>query len=306
MYDRQQMLNLNQIDTATVVGCGGTGWWTALFLAMSGTKKLILIDPDTIEMSNLNRLPVTQERVTEYKADVLQKMIIKLRPECMVETYWEELDLHNIELCRGVIFCCTDNIASQQLLCAYAKKHNLPYQRVGYDGTVLNVSQAYPLTFETDIDNGYEIVPSWVVPAATAGALAVFSQMCSNVVIMGDMKFLSIKEVSSIPQRIKEKWQEMFLTKVEEGDFYGYGYCDSCNRGDCSDCERGDCSNCDTVYSLKDEVSNLEKINEEIMYERDALENEKAFAEELVKELKEKVANLTKEIKTLKGGNNNE
>jgi bacteriocin biosynthesis cyclodehydratase domain-containing protein len=38
-----------------VLGCGGLGSWAVQALALSGIGRLTLIDPDTVELSNLNR-----------------------------------------------------------------------------------------------------------------------------------------------------------------------------------------------------------------------------------------------------------
>ena len=57
IYERQNLIkDLKIPETASVVGLGGTGFWTALLLAMSGVEELVLIDSDIVEVSNLNRL----------------------------------------------------------------------------------------------------------------------------------------------------------------------------------------------------------------------------------------------------------
>jgi bacteriocin biosynthesis cyclodehydratase domain-containing protein len=38
-----------------VLGCGGLGTWTAWSLATIGVGELVLVDPDTVDLSNLNR-----------------------------------------------------------------------------------------------------------------------------------------------------------------------------------------------------------------------------------------------------------
>jgi molybdopterin/thiamine biosynthesis adenylyltransferase len=64
-----------------VVGLGGLGSFVALELAYLGVGHLILIDPDRIELSNLNRLiGAAPEDAGRYKVDVFRELIERLTP----------------------------------------------------------------------------------------------------------------------------------------------------------------------------------------------------------------------------------
>ena len=57
-----------------IIGCGGLGTTTAQYLAMTGITKMVLIDFDKIEMSNLNRqLSFLEKDIGRNKAEVLKK-----------------------------------------------------------------------------------------------------------------------------------------------------------------------------------------------------------------------------------------
>jgi molybdopterin/thiamine biosynthesis adenylyltransferase len=64
-----------------VVGLGGLGSFVALELAYLGVGHLILIDPDRIELSNLNRLiGAGPEDAGRYKVEVFRELIERVAP----------------------------------------------------------------------------------------------------------------------------------------------------------------------------------------------------------------------------------
>ena len=76
MFERVEKLIgneiLNQIKTkwVAVVGLGGVGGYAVESLIRSGTEKIILVDFDTIDISNLNRQIITnQNNINKYKTD---------------------------------------------------------------------------------------------------------------------------------------------------------------------------------------------------------------------------------------------
>jgi len=68
-----------------VVGLGGLGSFVSLELAYLGVGHLILVDPDRIEFSNLNRLiGAGPEDVGRYKVDVFSELIGRVAPKVEV------------------------------------------------------------------------------------------------------------------------------------------------------------------------------------------------------------------------------
>ncbi|HKR47965.1 MAG TPA: ThiF family adenylyltransferase [Pseudonocardiaceae bacterium] len=68
-----------------VVGVGGLGSFAAVELAHLGVGHLTLIDPDRIELSNLNRLiGARPDDVGRYKVDVFRELIARVAPEVAV------------------------------------------------------------------------------------------------------------------------------------------------------------------------------------------------------------------------------
>jgi molybdopterin/thiamine biosynthesis adenylyltransferase len=261
IYERQNLISDLKIPkVASVVGCGGTGFWTAILLAMSGVEELILVDHDRVEVSNLNRLPLQESYVGVRKIAAIREFVAKIRKLVRIEEHDKRIEKpEDCIILRGMVFCCTDNLKNQQLICAYCKKNKIPYQRVGYDGTVLNVSKTFPLSFKQIPErDGYTITPSWVIPAVLASALGVSSKLYKELCIMDDIGKLHIQECSYVSRKIlddeREEEREDILDNINDYIPDGYGYCDDCSK--CSDCERVDldngygyCQDCEDRYT---------------------------------------------------------
>ena len=120
-----------------VVGCSGTGSPVIEQLARLGVGRLVIIDPDRVEVKNLNRiLNATMEdaRARRFKVDVLARAI-----RCMgLETEVVPLarDLHGADVVKMVaecdaVFGCMDNVDGRHLLNRLAVFYSLPYFDVG-------------------------------------------------------------------------------------------------------------------------------------------------------------------------------
>lgn len=71
-----------------VFGVGGVGSHCILALARCGIGKLILIDPDTVSLSNINRQAVAfHSTVGEYKTAVMRRIITDISPGTAVITH---------------------------------------------------------------------------------------------------------------------------------------------------------------------------------------------------------------------------
>ncbi|MBM7649003.1 tRNA A37 threonylcarbamoyladenosine dehydratase [Bacillus ectoiniformans] len=78
-------LELLKNSTVAVLGIGGVGSFSAEALARSGVGRLLLVDKDTIDITNVNRqLPALLSTVGEPKADVMKARIADINPECEV------------------------------------------------------------------------------------------------------------------------------------------------------------------------------------------------------------------------------
>ena len=82
MFDRLELLigkdKLEKIHSTKIllVGVGGVGGSCALSLVRSGIKDIVIIDYDTVDITNLNRQVVAfHSTIGQSKVDVLEKML---------------------------------------------------------------------------------------------------------------------------------------------------------------------------------------------------------------------------------------
>lgn len=75
-----------QKKTVAVLGAGGVGSFTMEALARTGVGRLILIDKDVVDITNVNRqLPALVTTVGQSKVEVMKRRIAEINPDCEVE-----------------------------------------------------------------------------------------------------------------------------------------------------------------------------------------------------------------------------
>jgi sulfur carrier protein ThiS adenylyltransferase len=80
-----------------IAGLGGLGSAVAIALARVGVGKLILVDFDVVEPSNLNRQQYLIDQIGLPKVEALQKNIATINPYVKIRTYHEKLVRSNME-----------------------------------------------------------------------------------------------------------------------------------------------------------------------------------------------------------------
>lgn len=169
IYNRQKELKLNKNQSVTIVGCGGIGYWVAKICAMSGIKKIVLFDPDTIEDINLNRMDVPMRFIGKNKADVAKIAIDSIRDD--VTCYSFPFKFNDMGDKTDWVIDCTDDADVQIENQEIARKMGSKYFKAGYDGENFGIHNAVAEWGEST--DGYTVVPSWSVPAMIVAALAV-------------------------------------------------------------------------------------------------------------------------------------
>jgi molybdopterin/thiamine biosynthesis adenylyltransferase len=170
VYKRQKDLNINTNQSITVVGCGGIGFWVCKLAAMSGIDKIYAFDNDIIEEHNLNRLDLPLSFIGKNKAEVTKQVVIHLRPDCTFFSMPFKYKGQNTN--TDWLVDCTDKVKVQEKNQEFAKQNGIKYFKAGYDGESFSIHNEVAEWGEIE-DEGYTIVPSWVVPAVLVASLAV-------------------------------------------------------------------------------------------------------------------------------------
>ena len=118
-----------------IVGLGGTGSIAAEQLAYLGVRKFILVDPDRIELTNLNRVVgACATDIGRFKTDVAADMIARIVANPVLQRIVGDVTRTRFarEL-RGAnfIFSCTDSHGSRAVIQQIAYQYLIPCIDVG-------------------------------------------------------------------------------------------------------------------------------------------------------------------------------
>ncbi len=113
-----------------LLGAGGLGSPTALYLAAAGVGTLGIVDDDEVDVSNLQRQVIhTTDRVGMAKVDSAEQTIAALNPDVKVNKYATRIDASNIiEIIEGydIIVDGVDNFPTRYLLNDATVRLNIP------------------------------------------------------------------------------------------------------------------------------------------------------------------------------------
>ena len=126
-----------------VVGVGGLGTISSIYLALAGIGKLILIDQDTVEIKNLHRQILYKTSDLHYpKAEIAANQLKKMNPLIKIEAYSDNINANNVEELLGGVDCVVDgldNMATRYLVNSACVKMKIPYifgAAIGLEGNL--------------------------------------------------------------------------------------------------------------------------------------------------------------------------
>jgi len=189
MDGQKKLLNA----TVAIVGMGGLGCPAAQSLITAGIGKLILIDGDIVELSNLHRQPLYgAEDLNRLKVEVAKERLEQLNNKTVIvpiDKYFNEENGMSFIQDANVIIDASDNIQARQLIDRFSKGANIPMVYGGlfrYEGqvAVLNVngSSGYCELFPEP--------PSGGDTCADAGVLGMLPGIIGNIQALETVKLI--------------------------------------------------------------------------------------------------------------------
>lgn len=138
-FSRTELLigreGLKRLSACTVVvfGVGGVGSHCIEALARCGVGRLVLVDNDTVSLTNLNRQAIAfHSTVGRYKTHVMKERIADISPAAEVATYEAFVLPDNLAPLLGSLghvdymIDAIDTVSAKLAIAGYAAEHDIP------------------------------------------------------------------------------------------------------------------------------------------------------------------------------------
>lgn len=145
-YHRQKLVNVMGVtwdqdklmnSTALIAGMGALGCESAKNLALMGLRKLIIIDNDVVELSNLSRqMLFSDQDIGSPKVVAAERNLVKMNPSTEVEKHYERIENIPLEKYQeaDILLSSLDNFEGRRYLNSVAFTLNKPFVDAGTHG----------------------------------------------------------------------------------------------------------------------------------------------------------------------------
>lgn len=140
--------------TVVIVGCGGLGSQLIANLVSVGIGHYVLVDPDIVVESNLNRQFLHFGHLGHHKVDSAEEWIMTALPDATVVKHRRALSDENAEsiVAEGdIVADCLDNVQSRHILARACRAVRKPLVHAGVEalfGQVMTFLPDSPVTLE--------------------------------------------------------------------------------------------------------------------------------------------------------------
>ncbi|WP_036077567.1 ThiF family adenylyltransferase [Listeria cornellensis] len=157
-YDRQMRVaqigktgqETVQASTILIIGVGAIGTYAAEIAARMGFGRLILVDRDFVELSNLQRQTLFTEQDAmqkEAKAWAAAKALRAINRDIKVDFLVDDANRQSLSAYAGTVDAvldCTDNFATRRFLNQWCLEQQVPWVFASCAGTFANVMPIIP------------------------------------------------------------------------------------------------------------------------------------------------------------------
>ena len=199
-FAEQEQALLNK-STVMIIGCGGLGNLSSMYLATAGIGNLIVIDFDKVDITNLQRqLLYQKDDIGKNKALVTKEKLLRLNSDCKVQAITERLNINDlIVACKNVdlLIDCTDNFASRlniNLAANTNKKPLLSGAAIRFEGQIVffNPMDEHSPCYQCFNNNENESIEN----CSGNGVLAPVTGVIASTLAVESIKFLTkIKKI---------------------------------------------------------------------------------------------------------------
>lgn len=123
-------------STVMIVGLGGVGSFACEAIARLGFKRLILIDPDVYEISNINRqLGALTSSIGHNKVDVMRQRVLSINPQAEVIALAKRYDATTFSSLKATsidyVIDAIDSLVDKWQLIKDCLQYNIPFVSSG-------------------------------------------------------------------------------------------------------------------------------------------------------------------------------
>ncbi len=119
--------------TIAVFGVGGVGSHCIEALARCGVGRLVLVDNDTVSLTNINRQSIAyHSTIGRYKTEVMKERIADINPAAQVETFETFVLPDNLDALLDSVgtidylIDAIDTVTAKLAIAEYAERHRIP------------------------------------------------------------------------------------------------------------------------------------------------------------------------------------
>lgn len=239
-YSRQTVLKefgkkgqrkLKQSKVA-VVGLGGLGTVSSLYLALAGVGNLRLIDQDTVELANLHRqILYSPEDVHYPKVEVAAQKLSTLNPLVKVEPTAENLNVNNVEKLLSGVDCVVDgldNMRTRYLINRACIKLKIPYvfgAAIGIEGNLSVFAPPETPCLECILPS---VSDDYLLTCDLRGVLGATAGIIGTMQAMETIKVLTGMGSALRNRLMICDFADMYISTI---DIFKRTDCDACRQG---------------------------------------------------------------------------